>query len=164
MRVVSLILFISLLLNGCQKKTEATYYTPIENTSSQSDIKNTFIPWQIEDSSKIITTPSGLKYYIVREGTGNNPMPGQSVLVHYHGTLTNGQTFDSSFERGSPFETVIGKGQVIQGWDEGIPKLKVGGQAILIIPPHIGYGDQAMGDKIPANSTLIFYVELLGIK
>ncbi len=164
MKKIITICLVGFYIMSCQKKTEQTYYTPIENTNNSTESKSSFTPWQIEDSSKIIVTPSGLKYYIVKEGTGNNPMPGQSVLVHYHGTLTNGNTFDSSFERGTPFETVIGKGQVIQGWDEGIPKLKVGGQAILIIPPSIGYGDQAMGDKIPANSTLIFYVELLGIK
>lgn len=164
MKKIITICLLGFCIIGCQKKTEQTYYTPIENIQSNTENKNTFTPWQIEDSSKIITTPSGLKYYIVKEGTGNHPQPGQTVLVHYHGTLTDGKTFDSSFERGSPFETVIGKGQVIQGWDEGIPKLKVGGQAILIIPPNIGYGDQPMGDKIPANSTLIFYVELLGIK
>jgi len=164
MKIIVAIILITFFINGCKKKSDQTYYTPIENTSQNTESKKTFTPWQIEDSSKIITTPSGLKYYIVKEGTGNHPQPGQSVLVHYHGTLTNGNTFDSSFERGTPFETVIGKGQVIQGWDEGIPKLKVGGQAILIIPPNIGYGDQAMGEKIPANSTLIFYVELLGIK
>jgi|YNPMSStandDraft_2_1061718.scaffolds.fasta_scaffold02524_1 peptidylprolyl isomerase len=159
---IKFFIFIGIFLIGCQKKVEQSYYSPIENNSSQTT--NSFKPWQIEDSSKIITTPSGLKYYIIKEGTGNSPQPGQSVLVHYHGTLTDGTTFDSSFERGSPFETVIGKGQVIQGWDEGIPKMKVGGQAILIIPPHLGYGDKPMGDKIPANATLIFYVELLGIK
>ncbi|GIV42934.1 MAG: hypothetical protein KatS3mg035_0057 [Bacteroidia bacterium] len=164
MKKVIVAVLLGIFVMGCQKKTDSTYYTPIEESSTTTESKITFTPWQIEDSSKIITTPSGLKYYIVKEGTGNYPLSGQSVLVHYHGTLTDGKTFDSSFERGAPFETVIGKGQVIQGWDEGIPKLKVGGQAIFIIPPHLGYGDQAMGDKIPANSTLIFYVELLGIK
>lgn len=164
MKKVIAVGLLGVLVMSCQKKTEQTYYTPIEKSTTITESKTVFTPWQIEDSSKIITTPSGLKYYIVKEGTGNQPTPGQSVLVHYHGTLTDGKTFDSSFERGTPFETVIGKGQVIQGWDEGIPKLKVGGRAIFIIPPHIGYGDQAMGDKIPANSTLIFYVELLGIK
>lgn len=164
MKIILTICLLSFWIISCQKKSEQTYYTPIENHSNQNESKVVFTPWQIEDSSKIITTPSGLKYYMVKEGTGNHPTPGQSVLVHYHGTLTDGKVFDSSYERGTPFETVIGKGQVIQGWDEGIPKLKVGGQAIFIIPPHIGYGDQAMGDKIPANSTLIFYVELLGIK
>ncbi len=165
MKKILLAVFIfSINLVGCQKKSEKTYYTPIENIPTNTEKKIKFKPWVIEDSSKIVTTPSGLKYYIVKQGTGNHPVPGQSILVHYHGTLTDGKTFDSSFERGAPFETVIGKGQVIKGWDEGIPMLKVGGQAILIIPPHLGYSDQPMGDKIPANSTLIFYVELLGIK
>lgn len=152
------------LVWSCQPKQEnSTYYVQINENDKKTTEKKSFEKWQIEDSSKIINFPSGLKYYAVNEGNGNSPQVGQSVLVHYHGVLSDGTTFDSSFERGTPFETVIGKGQVIRGWDEGIPKMKVGGKAILIIPPELGYGDQPMG-SIPPNSTLVFYVELLGIK
>lgn len=98
--------------------------------------------------------------YVHQKGTGNLPKPGQRVVVHYHGQLTNGQKFDSSYERGQPFDFVLGQGQVIKGWDEGIAKLPVGSQAVLIVPPHLGYGDRDMG-TIPPNSTLIFYVEVL---
>lgn len=82
------------------------------------------------------------------------------MVVHYHGLLTNGQKFDSSYDRGQPFDFVLGQGQVIKGWDEGIALLPVGSQAVLIVPPHLGYGDSDMG-TIPPNSTLIFYVEVL---
>lgn len=118
-----------------------------------------FKPYPI-DSAKIDSLPSGLKIYIHQKGTGNLPKAGQRVVVHYHGQLMNGQKFDSSYDRGQPFDFVLGQGQVIKGWDEGIAQLPVGSQAILIVPPHLGYGDRDMG-TIPPNSTLIFYVEVL---
>ncbi|MCX8112153.1 MAG: FKBP-type peptidyl-prolyl cis-trans isomerase [Bacteroidia bacterium] len=118
-----------------------------------------FKPYPI-DSTKIDSLPSGLKIYIHRKGTGNLPKPGQRVMVHYHGVLTNGQKFDSSYERGQPFDFILGQGQVIKGWDEGIAQLPIGSQAVLIVPPALGYGDRDMG-VIPPNSTLIFYVEIL---
>ncbi len=99
--------------------------------------------------------------YIHRRGPGNLPTPGQQVIVHYHGLLTNGEQFDSSYDRGEPFSFALGQGQVIRGWDEGIARLPVGSQAVLIVPPHLGYGERDMG-VIPPNSTLIFYVEVLG--
>jgi len=118
-----------------------------------------FEPYPI-DSAKIQALPSGLKIYVHRPGTGNLPKPGQRVVVHYHGLLTNGQKFDSSYERGQPFDFVLGQGQVIRGWDEGIAQLPVGSQAVLIVPPELGYGDRDMG-VIPPGSTLVFYVEVL---
>jgi peptidylprolyl isomerase len=99
--------------------------------------------------------------YIHRRGPGNLPTPGQQVIVHYHGLLTSGEQFDSSYDRGEPFSFALGQGQVIRGWDEGIARLPVGSQAVLIVPPHLGYGERDMG-VIPPNSTLIFYVEVLG--
>lgn len=98
--------------------------------------------------------------YVRRQGTGNLPQAGQRVVVHYHGLLPDGRKFDSSYERGQPFDFVLGQGQVIKGWDEGIAKLPVGSQAVLIVPPDLGYGDRDMG-VIPPGSTLIFYVEVL---
>lgn len=118
-----------------------------------------FEPYPI-DSAKIQTLPSGLKIYVHKAGTGNLPKPGQRVVVHYHGLLTNGQKFDSSYERGQPFDFVLGQGQVIRGWDEGLAQLPVGSQAVLIVPPELGYGDRDMGG-IPPGSTLVFYVEVL---
>ncbi|MCS7188358.1 MAG: FKBP-type peptidyl-prolyl cis-trans isomerase [Bacteroidia bacterium] len=118
-----------------------------------------FEPYPI-DSTKIDSLPSGLKIFVKEKGAGNLPQVGQQVVVHYHGMLLNGQKFDSSYERGRPFEFTLGQGQVIKGWDEGIAKLPVGSKAVLIVPPHLGYGDRDMG-SIPPNSTLIFYVEIL---
>jgi len=99
--------------------------------------------------------------YIHRKGSGNLPKPGQQVMVHYHGQLVSGEKFDSSYERGEPFSFALGQGQVIRGWDEGIAQLPVGTQAVLIVPPHLGYGERDLG-VIPPNSTLVFYVEVLG--
>jgi peptidylprolyl isomerase len=119
-----------------------------------------FQPYPI-DSSKVDTLPSGLMIYIHRKGQGNLPKPGQQVIVHYYGQLVSGEKFDSSYDRGQPFSFPLGQGQVIRGWDEGIARLPVGSQAVLIVPPHLGYGERDMG-VIPPNSTLVFYVEVLG--
>jgi len=98
-------------------------------------------------------------------GTGDSPKKGQTVVVHYTGWLTNGKKFDSSVDRGQPFEFKIGLGQVIKGWDEGVLTMKIGGKRKLTIPPHMAYGNQSVGGGlIPANSTLVFDVELLGLK
>ncbi|HZT43135.1 MAG TPA: FKBP-type peptidyl-prolyl cis-trans isomerase [Chthonomonadaceae bacterium] len=109
-------------------------------------------------------TPSGLEYEDIREGTGPSPERGQTAVVHYVGTLTNGQKFDSSRDRGQPFEFPVGMGRVIKGWDEGVATMKVGGLRKLTIPPELGYGERGAGGVIPPNATLIFEVELLSIK
>ena len=96
-------------------------------------------------------------------GTGDEAVAGKTVSVHYVGTLTDGTKFDSSRDRNEPFEFVLGTGQVIKGWDQGVAGMKVGGKRKLVIPPDLGYGARANG-KIPANSTLVFEVELLGVK
>jgi ketosteroid isomerase-like protein len=111
-----------------------------------------------------VTTPSGLMYVDIIEGTGASPKPGQQVTVHYTGTLENGTKFDSSVDRGEPFGFQIGMGRVIKGWDEGVMTMKIGGKRKLIIPPDLGYGARGAGGRIPPNSTLIFEVELLGVK
>jgi FKBP-type peptidyl-prolyl cis-trans isomerase len=98
-------------------------------------------------------------------GTGASPNRGQTVVVHYTGRLSNGKKFDSSIDRGEPFEFRIGVGQVIQGWDQGVMTMKIGGKRRLTIPPELAYGSQDIGDGlIPPNSTLIFDVELLDLK
>jgi peptidylprolyl isomerase len=110
-----------------------------------------------------ITTPSGLKYVITQANpNGKIPKIGDKVVVHYTGKLTNDTVFDSSIKRGQPFSFILGKGQVIKGWDEGIALLKSGEKATLKIPAELGYGSRAVG-SIPANSTLIFDVELLDV-
>ena len=98
------------------------------------------------------------------EGTGASPKRGQMVRVHYTGWLTNGKKFDSSVDRGEPFEFNIGTGQVIAGWDQGVLSMKVGGKRKLTIPPELGYGARGAGGVIPGNATLVFEVELLGLK
>ena len=96
-------------------------------------------------------------------GTGDEAVAGKTVSVNYLGTLTDGTKFDSSYDRNQPFEFRLGAGEVIKGWDEGVAGMKVGGKRKLVIPPDLGYGAQANG-KIPANSTLVFEVELLAVK
>ncbi|CAN5806929.1 hypothetical protein BH18ACI4_BH18ACI4_20400 [soil metagenome] len=111
-----------------------------------------------------IATASGLKYIEMVEGTGVAPKKGQTVTVHYTGTLENGKKFDSSVDRGQPFEFRIGEGAVIKGWDEGLSSMKVGGKRKLIIPPALGYGERGSPPNIPPNSILLFDVELLGVR
>ena len=111
------------------------------------------------------TTLTGLTYIITRRSQGRQPLPGETVVVNYTGLLGSGVKFDSSLDRGEPFNFPLGMGRVIKGWDEGIAKLRVGEQATLIIPPQLGYGERgAGGGEIPPNATLIFIVELIGIK
>ena len=110
-----------------------------------------------------ITTESGLKYIIIEEGAGEQAQIGKAVEVHYTGMLTDGKVFDSSVERGVPIEFVLGKGQVIKGWDEGIALMKVGDKMKLIIPPELAYGEKGAGDVIPPKATLIFDVELISM-
>jgi FKBP-type peptidyl-prolyl cis-trans isomerase FkpA len=96
-------------------------------------------------------------------GTGDEAVTGKTVSVNYVGTLTDGTKFDSSYDRNQPFDFPLGGGQVIKGWDQGVVGMKVGGKRKLVIPPDLGYGASANG-KIPANSTLIFEIELLSVK
>jgi len=100
----------------------------------------------------------------IRVGTGAEAKAGNTVDVHYVGTLTNGSKFDSSRDRGKPFSFPLGAGRVIQGWDQGVAGMKIGGLRKLTIPPHLGYGARGAGGVIPPNATLIFEVELLGVR
>lgn len=112
----------------------------------------------------VATTESGLKIEDSVLGKGKEVKAGDTVTVNYKGTLENGKQFDSSYDRGQPFTVQIGAGQVIKGWDEGIPGMRVGGKRRLIIPSELGYGTQGAGGIIPPNATLIFEIELLSIK
>ena len=119
-------------------------------------------------AGKAMTTTSGLKITDDKIGTGAIPRAGQTCVMHYTGWLyeagTKGRKFDSSLDRGQPFEFPLGKQRVIAGWDEGVASMNVGGKRTLIIPPELGYGARGAGGVIPPNATLLFEVELLDVK
>lgn len=153
---MSALLFTS---GGCASKKND------KNTPSAADtaVGETKKSQPMQESNEV-TLPSGLKIkYLTRKESGAMPTLGDKVSVHYVGTLLDGTKFDSSRDRNDPFTFPLGQGRVIKGWDEGIAKLHVGEKAILTIPAELGYGAQGQG-KIPANSTLIFEVELMGIQ
>jgi|RhiMetdeSRZDD1v2_1073273.scaffolds.fasta_scaffold02750_4 peptidylprolyl isomerase len=133
------------------------------------DVKPTPAPDATQKGeSKMHKTPSGLEFEDIKEGTGATPKPGQVCVMNYTGWLwengAKGKKFDSSLDRGTPFEFPIGQGRVIKGWDEGVATMKVGGKRVLLIPPQLAYGARGAGGVIPPNATLIFEVELLGVK
>jgi FKBP-type peptidyl-prolyl cis-trans isomerase len=119
-------------------------------------------------TNQVIEMPNGLKYTDTKTGDGPAATPGKKVSVHYTGWLYNngakGAKFDSSVDRGQPFQFTLGAHQVIAGWDEGVAGMKVGGKRTLIIPPELGYGARGAGGVIPPNATLMFDVELLGVQ
>ncbi|WP_406699400.1 FKBP-type peptidyl-prolyl cis-trans isomerase [Singulisphaera sp. Ch08] len=120
------------------------------------------------DPATMTKTASGLHYKDSKPGTGKSPAPGQTCVMHYTGWLwengKKGKKFDSSLDRGTPFDFAIGNGEVIKGWDEGVATMKVGGKRLLLLPASLGYGSQGAGGVIPPNATLLFDVELLGVK
>tara|TARA_B100001750_G_C15476550_1_gene582807 strand:- start:95 stop:961 length:867 start_codon:yes stop_codon:yes gene_type:complete len=154
------LLFIIGILVSCQdasSKNSTINKEDIPSTANQADQTN-----QLEDNMKL--TETGLKYKDILIGDGESPEVGDKVVVHYTGTLEDGTKFDSSVDRGNPFEFPIGTGRVIKGWDEGVMSMKVGGKRQLVIPANLGYGERGAGKVIPPNATLIFDVELIEIK
>lgn len=125
-------------------------------------------PKAAKKETKMVKTESGLGYEDLVVGTGASPETGQTCVMHYTGWLfengAKGAKFDSSVDRNRPFEFAIGRGRVIKGWDEGVATMKVGGKRTLLIPPQLGYGDRGAGNVIPPGATLLFEVELLGVK
>ena len=146
-----------LLLNGCAKSEKSVQK---ENTSS---IEPAFAGYAIPDSSAIVTYPNGLRIYKVFEGPGQFPRDGMNIRMNYHGLLKNGFVFDSTYLRDEPFEFRLGQNSIITGISEAVKKMRLGSKAVIMVPPSLGYGDGEDGPaNIPANSSLIFHIELLG--
>ncbi|MBI2068233.1 MAG: FKBP-type peptidyl-prolyl cis-trans isomerase [Deltaproteobacteria bacterium] len=143
----------AVLVFGCSKKSQPTTEGAATAPAPEASMAT---------AGQEQTTASGLKYIVLKEGTGVSPQPGQTITVHYTGWLTDGTKFDSSVDRGTPFQFQVGMGHVIKGWDEGVLMMKVGEKRKLIIPPQLGYGERGAGGVIPSNATLVFEVELLG--
>jgi FKBP-type peptidyl-prolyl cis-trans isomerase len=155
-KVMVLFLFAALSIFSACKQGDAPKSNSSEST--MNDKAGT------TSSDKMIKTPSGLQYEDLVPGSGASPSPGKKVVVHYTGWLTDGKKFDSSLDKNEPFTFVIGAGQVIPGWDEGVMTMKIGGKRRLVIPAALGYGAAGAGGVIPPNATLVFEVLLLDIR
>jgi FKBP-type peptidyl-prolyl cis-trans isomerase len=163
MRQLALLVLLALatLLLAQAGKTKA----PAASTKAadkKSDDKKDSAPTKVSGSP--VTTPSGLKYWEIKKGSGATAVAGKLVSVHYTGWLADGKEFDSSLDLGEPIQFDLGSGKVIKGWDEGIAGMKVGGRRQLHIPPELGYGTRGAPPTIPPNATLIFDVQLVAVK
>lgn len=152
---LGIIIFIFFSLNG--KQAIAPGQKDVTSTGTDSYTN------EVQVNSNKETATDTLQVEDITVGTGKEVQSGDTIKIHYTGTLLDGTKFDSSYDRGEPFETQIGVGQVIKGWDEGVVGMKVGGKRKLVIPPDLAYGDQQVS-IIPPNSTLVFEVELVGIQ
>src|SRR5580658_10518465 len=133
-----------------------------QSATRKSSTANTNAPAKVTGDG--VKTPSGLTYWDLRLGNGETAKEGSRVRVHYTGWLTNGKKFDSSVDAGTPFDFRIGNGEVIKGWEEGVAGMRVGGKRQLRIPAALGYGADGYPPVIPANATLIFDIQLLGVQ
>ncbi len=162
---IFLLLPLFAILTFCSFESHAQTAKKRTTTGSRKvSSKNAYRRRPIIRPTGAITTASGLTYIITKKGTGRHPIKGETVIVHYTGTLTDGTKFDSSRDAGKPFSFPLGAGRVIKGWDEGIARMRIGEQAILIIPSSLGYGERGAGGVIPPDAKLIFIVELVDIK
>ncbi|MDQ3087331.1 MAG: FKBP-type peptidyl-prolyl cis-trans isomerase [Acidobacteriota bacterium] len=160
--IVAIVLMLSVFGGFALSQTKKkTVRHPIKKTivKKKTTPKKTMTP-----TSNAVTTVSGLTYIVTKKGEGTQLKAGDNIIVNYTGLLTDGTKFDSSLDRGEPFSFPLGAGKVIKGWDEGFQKLKVGDHATLIIPSSIGYGERGAGGVIPPGATLIFIVEVIGVK
>jgi FKBP-type peptidyl-prolyl cis-trans isomerase len=158
---LSVTLAAAICLLGCNKPTEPAADKPAADKPAANAAPSA--PANSGQNSNMKTTPSGLKYEVLKQGTGTvSPKATDTVKVHYHGTLLDGTVFDSSVERGEPISFPLNR--VIPGWTEGLQLMKVGDKFKFEIPSNLAYGPVSPSPKIPANSTLVFEVELLGIQ
>lgn len=150
--------------NECTDEKENKEVVEDNDNNKKTNNMNTIEKYIEENNIVAEPTETGLYYIVKEEGTGAQPDSGKMVKVHYTGTLLDGTKFDSSYDRGEPIEFTLGVGQVIRGWDEGISLMKVGEKATLLIPSELAYGNREVGGVIPANSPLLFEVELVEVK
>lgn len=171
---LGLVLFFSVVLVVAQVTSSSAPAIASEQTATEQPVEQIASADAAEDApeadaatdadeDEIFTTESGLQYRKLAEGTGAQPQRGNTVLVHYTGTLEDGTQFDSSRDRGRPFSFKVGVGQVIRGWDEALSMMHVGDRWEVTIPSELGYGERGAGGVIPPGATLIFDVELLRI-
>lgn len=160
-RALGLCLVLAVISAGCNESTQKTSSTSSEATGTTTSP----VPTGTSDASggKVHKLASGLQYEDVVVGSGKMAEPGMQVSVNYRGTLTDGTQFDNSYDRGQPIQFQLGAGRVIQGWEEGIKGMRIGGKRKLVIPPDLGYGANG-GGPIPPNATLLFDVELVDVK
>ena len=156
--IVIVVLVAVIALTTCSGTTEE----PVEEPAAQP-VEQAPEPTAEETPAAQTEEVTGLEIEDIVIGEGAEAVPGSTVSVHYTGWLTDETKFDSSVDRGQPFQFTLGQGMVIKGWDEGVAGMKVGGKRKLTIPPEMGYGDQGAGGVIPPGATLIFEVELLGV-
>ena len=162
-------LVVLVLLTGCT--LDAVRSKPLDAQAKAPGNPNVGAPETLTyntslhvDLATMVPNVSGLYWKDLTKGTGAEAVPNSTAVVEYTGWLANGNQFDSSKNGGKPYSFALGQGRVIAGWDEGVAGMRVGGKRLLVIPPQLGYGDNAMGSLIPANATLVFQVELVGVR